>query len=189
MSRRKINPKDYIPKQNEYSLSAYRIIYLFSWHIGLIFLGLVVLPLFARRGQPSDERIFLVICIAMFLFSLPAILISLNYFRKSSVKKLIFDHKEKALVVFTHEGERRILFDAVRGIVQYASNLDGRLIPSKYPLGGTGLLLDNFNYSVLEIHNGEKIIITSLLIDKDELESHLWVRNIKLKGLAFPFIQ
>lgn len=176
MSRRKVNIEDYLPKSNEYKLSLKRIISLFLGHIGLFLSSLFIIIISPRDDSSSFGTAFLMFSVFMLFHSLPALMICVNYLRQSRMHKIIFDHKEKTLTIFTNDGENIIRFDEIRKIVHFYCDLYR-----------DGFFLSKFTYSELSLHNGEKIYITSILIDQHSLSLHL-PRRGSYEGMPFPFI-
>jgi hypothetical protein len=161
-------------RRKMYRVTFQRQVALLFWPVLCLSVGLPFLVSFLFAGTLSTyELVLLVLLSALILgFAAPALLLHLHYYLHNHDTEVLFEPKQNVLEVY-QDGQRLAFNRADIRRVIYARCSSRRLFWS------------NYEYVQLQLHNGQVITITSLLLKLAPLAEFL--RNTHLEAQQFFF--
>ena len=156
-----------------------------AWSIFALFAGFVGLGIYQTYVKHYEITSTIVIYLVIFLSQLvPLIIIHVNYLKVNKKDTLEYDSKNQQMCFKHDDIECRFNLNDIIHVTRFASF-------RFFKKGPNFLAWDTYNHSVIELEDGKKITITSLLIvnlqipiDKSKIEIHEDIFRLA-KGLSF----
>ncbi len=157
-----------------YRVTFQRQVALLFWPVLCLSVGLPFLVSFLFAGALSTYELVLLLLISALVlgFAAPALLLHLHYYLHNHDTELLFEPKQNVLEVY-QDGQRLAFSRADIRRVVYARCTSRRLFWS------------NYEYIQLQLHDGQLITITSLLLKLTILADFL--RNTHLENQQYLF--
>lgn len=153
-----------------------------AWPIVIDLLVFTVLPFYMiRRYGGSDTAIFILMAVLLFLlFFIPQLILHWNYYRKNKGDILFYDPTSRSITIDRKEVSCLFFFDDIKLVERFKS----------YPLAEDRIQWfpwDGYNYSVIHLKNGQKFLVTSLLVPN--LDLPIESNKINLKKTFYPIVK
>lgn len=151
-----------------------------AWPIFIYLIIFFILPFYMiNKYGESDVSIFILMAILLFLlFLTPQLILHLGYYFKNKEDLLFYDPKGRKIIIDHKDVSSTFSFEEINLIERFKS----------YPLAENRmqwLPWDSYNYSIIHLKNGQKFLITSLLVPN--LDLPIESNKIKLKKTFYPF--
>lgn len=136
-----------------------------GWTFVIYLLGSILYPIYMINRFGSEDKLFFVqtaFCL-FFVFFIPHLIIHLNYYYLNRNDLFGVDNLQ-GKIFFEQDGVRKNYgFADIEFVEQYRSLPFAENRTRWFPW-------DKYNYSIISLKGGKKIIVTSLLVPKLELE-------------------
>jgi hypothetical protein len=151
-----------------------------AWPIVIDILVFTILPLYMiNRYGRSDAAIFILMAVFLFLlFLIPQLILHFDYYLKNKGDILFYDPEGRWIKIDHKEVSSIFSFDDINLVERVKS----------YPLAEDRMQWfpwDSYNYSVIHLKNGQKFLVTSLLVPNIDLP--IESNKIKLRKTFYPF--
>ncbi|MCH7415700.1 hypothetical protein MM213_19525 [Belliella sp. R4-6] len=133
-----------------------------------------------KYGVIKYEKVMLISFVVFMIFLIPQLILHINYYRQNNGDVFIYDPLDQRIVINTKGESASFSFNEIELIKRFKS----------YPLAENRIQWfpwDNYNYSIIQLKNGQQFIITSLLVPNMDLP--IDSGKIKLKKSFYPILE
>ncbi|MGK6353539.1 hypothetical protein [Parapedobacter sp. DT-150] len=129
----------------------------------------------------QDMRLYNLICFFAFLiFFIPQLIIHLTYYWLNEGRIFYYNPSEHHITIRIRGKEYGFNFDDIESVERNKSFALSGVMYQWMPW-------DNYNYSVIRLKNGQRFVITSLLVPDMDLPLEDKKINLKKRFYAYPF--